>query len=63
MSAGIDLALTLVAEIWGPELSQALQLGIEYDPQPPFDSGAPSKADPEIVALVRAVNDAQEERV
>ena len=63
VSAGIDLALTLVAEIWGPELSQALQLGIEYDPQPPFDSGAPSKADPEIVALVRAVNDAQEERV
>ena len=63
VSAGIDLALTLVAEIWGPELSQALQLGIEYDPQPPFDSGAPSKADPEIVALVRAVNDAQEELV
>ena len=45
VSAGIDLALTLVAEVWGPEVSQAIQLGIEYDPQPPYDSGAPSKAD------------------
>ena len=58
-SAGIDLALTLVAELFGPEMSQAVQLGIEYDPQPPFDSGSPSKADPAIVELVRAVSDAQ----
>ena len=56
VSAGIDLALTLVAEIWGPEVSQAIQLGIEYDPQPPYDSGAPSKADPEILELVRAIS-------
>ncbi|CAN5414980.1 DJ-1/PfpI family protein [soil metagenome] len=54
VSAGIDLALTLVAEIFGPEMSQAVQLGIEYDPQPPFDSGSPTKADPEILELVRA---------
>ncbi|MBX3287652.1 MAG: DJ-1/PfpI family protein [Acidimicrobiales bacterium] len=59
VSAGIDLALTLVAELFGPEMSQAVQLGIEYDPQPPFDSGSPSKADPAIVDLVRAVSDAQ----
>lgn len=60
VSAGIDLALTLVAEIWGPEVSQAIQLGIEYDPQPPYDAGAPSKADPEILALVRAISEQKE---
>ncbi|MEA3077356.1 MAG: hypothetical protein QOF60_2264 [Actinomycetota bacterium] len=56
VSAGIDLALTLAAEIAGPEVAQAIQLGIEYDPQPPFDSGAPSKASPAIVDLVRGVS-------
>ncbi len=61
VSAGIDLALTLVAQSHGPEMAQAVQLGIEYDPQPPFDSGSPSKADPTIVDLVRAVSDAQTE--
>jgi len=55
VSAGIDLALTLVAEMHGPEVAQAIQLGIEYDPQPPFDSGAPSKAPAEIVELVRGL--------
>ena len=52
VSAGIDVALTMVAEIWGAEVAQAVQLGIEYDPQPPFDAGAPSKAAPEIRAIV-----------
>ncbi|CAN5851138.1 DJ-1/PfpI family protein [soil metagenome] len=56
VSAGIDLALTVLAETHGPEVAQAVQLGIEYDPQPPFDSGAPSKADPQILDLVRSVN-------
>ena len=56
VSAGIDLALTLTAELWGPEVAQAVQLGIEYDPQPPFDAGAPSKAAPEILDLVRQVS-------
>jgi transcriptional regulator GlxA family with amidase domain len=55
VSAGIDMALTLVARIAGPELAQAIQLGIEYDPQPPFDSGSVAKAPPEIVDMVRAV--------
>lgn len=44
VSAGIDMALTLAAEIAGPTVAQSIQLGIEYDPQPPFDAGAPSKA-------------------
>jgi putative intracellular protease/amidase len=55
VSAGIDMALTLAERIAGPELAQAIQLGIEYDPQPPFDAGSPAKAPAEIVAAVRAV--------
>ena len=55
VSSGIDMALVLAARIGGPELAQAIQLGIEYDPQPPFDAGSVEKASPEIVELVRAV--------
>jgi len=55
VSAGIDLALTLAAEIAGADVAQAIQLGIEYDPQPPFDTGAPSKAPAPIRELVTAV--------
>jgi putative intracellular protease/amidase len=54
VSAGIDMALTLAARIAGDVIAQAIQLGIEYDPQPPFDSGSKSKAAPEIVELLRA---------
>ena len=63
VSAGIDLALTLVARMAGPETAQAIQLGIEYDPQPPFDAGAPSKAPAEIQQLVRGVLDDSRDRV
>ncbi len=52
VTAGIDMALHLVAQEVGPEVAQAVQLGIEYDPDPPFDSGSPEKAAPEIVELV-----------
>jgi hypothetical protein len=52
-----------VAEVWGAEVSQAIQLGIEYDPQPPFDSGSPSKADPDILALVQAISAEKEAAV
>lgn len=54
VSAGIDMALTLAARIGGDEIAQAIQLGIEYDPKPPFDSGSPAKAPKELVDLVRA---------
>jgi putative intracellular protease/amidase len=54
VSAGIDMALTLTARIAGDEFAQALQLGIEYDPQPPFDTGSPEKAPAELVELVKA---------
>jgi putative intracellular protease/amidase len=55
VSAGIDMALTLAARIAGEQTAQAIQLSMEYDPQPPFDCGSPAKAPKEIVDLVRAV--------
>lgn len=55
VSAGIDMALHLVGREAGPEVAQAVQLGIEYDPQPPFDSGSPAKAPAPIVDAVSAV--------
>jgi transcriptional regulator GlxA family with amidase domain len=54
VSAGIDLALTLAANIAGPEVAQGIQLAIEYDPQPPFDAGAPSKAPKSVYDLASA---------
>ncbi len=54
VSAGIDVALALAARIAGEEVAQAIQLGIEYDPQPPFDVGSPAKAPAHIVAALRA---------
>jgi putative intracellular protease/amidase len=54
VSAGIDLALTLAANIAGPELAQSIQLAIEYDPHPPFDAGAPSKAPKPILEMAVA---------
>jgi transcriptional regulator GlxA family with amidase domain len=56
VSAGIDMALHLVGREAGPEVAQAVQLGIEYDPQPPFDAGAPDKAPAPIVELVTSVS-------
>jgi cyclohexyl-isocyanide hydratase len=54
VTAGIDFALTMVAEIAGQEAAEAIQLGIEYAPAPPFDAGSPDTARPELVASVRA---------
>ncbi len=53
VSAGIDMALMLVARECGDQVAQAIQLSIEYDPQPPFDSGSPAKAPVEIVEQLR----------
>jgi transcriptional regulator GlxA family with amidase domain len=55
VSAGIDMGLTLAAKIAGDVVAQAIQLGIEYDPQPPFDAGSPDKAPEEVVAMCRSV--------
>jgi len=56
VSAGIDMALHLVGREAGPEVAQAIQLGIEYDPQPPYDAGSPEKAPEPIVELVKSVS-------
>jgi cyclohexyl-isocyanide hydratase len=53
VTAGIDFGLALMAEIAGEDLAKVVQLGLEYDPAPPFDSGTPDKASPETVALVK----------
>ena len=54
VSSGIDMALTLAAHIAGDDVAQAIQLGIEYDPQPPFDSGSVEKAPRAIYELALA---------
>jgi transcriptional regulator GlxA family with amidase domain len=55
VSAGIDMALALAARVAGETVAQAIQLGIEYDPQPPFDAGSPQKAPAEVVELLRSL--------
>jgi putative intracellular protease/amidase len=55
VSSGIDMALTLAALVAGDDVAQAIQLSIEYDPQPPFDSGSVRTAPPEITELVRGL--------
>ena len=54
VSSGIDMALALAGRIAGDEIAQAIQLGIEYDPQPPYDAGSPDRAPAQIVASLRA---------
>ncbi|MFI7675995.1 DJ-1/PfpI family protein [Actinophytocola sp. NPDC049390] len=53
VSAGIDMALTLVDRVAGNVAAQAIQLGLEYDPRPPYDAGSPSKAPSQMVASMR----------
>jgi cyclohexyl-isocyanide hydratase len=52
VTSGIDFAFHVVAELAGPEVAQAIQVGIEYDPAPPFDSGHPDKAPAAATALM-----------
>lgn len=54
VSAGIDMALRLVADLAGRQVAEAIQLGIEYDPQPPFDAGSPETAPAALVDAMRA---------
>ena len=53
VTAGIDFALTVAGEWFGAEAARRIQLGIEYDPRPPYDAGAPDRADASLVAAVR----------
>ena len=54
VTAGIDFALTVAADAFGEDLAKAIQLGIEYDPQPPFAAGSPEGAGTAIVEKARA---------
>jgi len=56
VSAGIDMGLRLAARIAGDDVAQMIQLGIEYDPQPPFDSGSPEKAPAHLVEAMRGMS-------
>jgi transcriptional regulator GlxA family with amidase domain len=53
VSSGIDMALTLAARIAGDDMACAIQLAIEYDPEPPFDSGSTAKASPEVMKMAQ----------
>lgn len=53
VSAGIDMALSVVGRLAGEQVARIVQLGIEYDPQPPFNSGSPASAGPELVQVVK----------
>ncbi|MDX2204949.1 MAG: DJ-1/PfpI family protein [Hyphomicrobiaceae bacterium] len=57
VTAGIDFALTVLAEVAGAEVAQAVQLGLEYAPEPPFQSGRPETAPPAVLARVQAAMD------
>ncbi|MCX5425129.1 DJ-1/PfpI family protein [Streptomyces sp. NBC_00078] len=54
VSSGIDMGLALLGRISGDVVAQAVQLGIEYDPQPPYDAGSPQKAPADVVELIRS---------
>ena len=62
VSSGIDMALSLASWIAGDDVAQAIQLSIEYDPHPPFDSGSLAKAPAEVVSLVRLAIEARAAR-
>lgn len=63
VSAGIDLALIIASVLFGERVAQAIQLGIEYDPQPPFAGGSPRSADPVLLASISAsLDDMYEKR-
>jgi transcriptional regulator GlxA family with amidase domain len=55
VTAGIDFALTIAAEIAGPDVAQAIQLAVEYAPDPPFTAGRPETAPPAVLERVQAI--------
>ncbi|MBI3435427.1 MAG: DJ-1/PfpI family protein [Proteobacteria bacterium] len=55
VTAGIDFGLRVAAEIAGADVARAIQLAIEYDPQPPFDSGHPRRAEPQLIARTKTL--------
>jgi transcriptional regulator GlxA family with amidase domain len=62
VAAGIDMALHLATRAAGDDVAKAIQLGIEYDPDPPHDAGSPEKAPPELVELIRRLETEEDQR-
>ena len=60
VTAGIDFALTVASELFGAETARRIQLGIEYAPHPPFDSGTPEQANASVVAALREAGAARQ---
>ena len=60
VTAGIDFALTVAGELFGAEVAKSIQLGIEYNPQPPFEAGSPETAGAEIEAIARSAASARQ---
>jgi len=56
VTAGIDFALTVVSKLFGEKTAQVIQLGLEYNPAPPFNSGSPDTAPSDVLALIREKN-------
>ena len=56
MTAGLDFGLTLASRIRGENYAKFEQLGMEYDPQPPFNSGSPRTAVPDLTSHVRQMS-------
>lgn len=63
VTSGIDFSLAVIARIWGETLAKSIQLRMEYNPQPPFDGGHPSRAEPEVLAEVQGFYDQAQARV
>lgn len=58
--SGIDMALTLAAELAGEPVAKAVQLAIQYDPHPPYDAGSVAKAGPETVSLAGVLSEPED---
>ncbi len=61
VTAGIDFALAVAADLHGEEIARSIQLGIEYDPAPPFASGSPANADPALIEKTRTASRARQQ--
>lgn len=57
VTAGLDFALTVLAELYGPETARAIQLGFEYDPHPPFDAGNPRRPEADRDQVERVISE------
>lgn len=62
VTSGIDFALTLADELFGADVARAAQLRIEYDPQPPFDAGAPSRPEADQKLVARSIRETRDAR-